>query len=114
MSRYWICSCALQKTKVSIVLPSIIFPAATVIYRQPIFVTVNGTEGTSVLIDAYSTSDNSTLTYALGSSPANFTDYVSVVGNQLVISPVPQSLLAAVFIIDVSGHRLDTIYTQCT
>lgn len=65
--------------------------------------TVDGTENTTVLIDAYSTTDNSSLTYAIedNSVLANFRAYISVVGDQLVIRAVPQSLLPAEFIINV-------------
>ena len=72
-------------------------------YRLPIFVTVNGTEGATVLIDAYSTTDNTSLTYGIlnDSVPVRYNNYISVVGNQLVIESVPVGLLPATFFIDV-------------
>lgn len=65
--------------------------------------TVDGTENRTVPFDAYSTTDNSSLTYAIeeNSVPANYRAYISVEGDQLVIRAVPQSLLPTNFIINV-------------
>lgn len=72
-------------------------------YRLPIIVIANGTEGATVRIDAYSTTDNSSLTYRIlnGSVPPLYDEYISVVGDQLVIESVPEGLLPATFVIDV-------------
>ena len=87
----------------SIALLSNFIPVAEVVYRLPIFVIVNGTEGATVPIDAYSTTDNTSLTYNIlnESVPAEYDDYISVVGNQLVIESVPARMLPATFFIDV-------------
>ena len=87
----------------SVALLSNLILVAEVVYRLPIFVTVNGTEGATVRIDAYSTTDNSSLTYNIlnDSVPAEYDDYISVVGNQLVIESVPAGMLPATFFIDV-------------
>ena len=87
----------------SVALLSNLILVARVVYRLPIFVTVNGTEGATVRIDAYSTTDNDSLTYNIlnDSVPAEYDDYISVVGNQLVIESVPAGLLPATFFIDV-------------
>ena len=63
----------------------------------------NGTEGATVRIDAYSTTDNSSLTYRIlnGSVPLLYDQYISVMGDQLVIESVPEGLLPRTFFIDV-------------
>lgn len=98
----WVCSIALLSNLILV---------ARVVYRLPIFVTVNGTEGATVRIDAYSTTDNDSLTYNIlnDSVPAEYDDYISVVGNQLVIESVPAGLLPATFFIDVcEWYRAET------
>lgn len=72
-------------------------------YRLPIFVIANGTEGATVRIDAYSTTDNDSLTYRIlnGSVPPRYDEYISVVENQLLIESVPDADLPARFFIDV-------------
>lgn len=64
----------------------------------------NGTEGATVRIDAYSTTNNDSLTYHIlnGSVlPLQYDEYISVVGDQLVIASVPEELLPASIFIDV-------------
>ena len=64
----------------------------------------NGTEGAIVRIDAYSTTNNDSLTYHIlnGSVlPLQYDEYISVVGDQLVIASVPEELLPASIFIDV-------------
>lgn len=73
-------------------------------YRLPIFVIANGTEGATVRIDAYSTTNNDSLTYRIlnGSVlPLQYDEYISVVRDQLVIASVPEELLPASIFIDV-------------
>ena len=64
----------------------------------------NGTEGATVRIDAYSTTNNDSLTYRIlnGSVlPLQYDEYISVVRDQLVIASVPEELLPASIFIDV-------------
>lgn len=81
-------------------------------YRLPIFVIANGTEGATVRIDAYSTTNNDSLTYRIlnGSVlPLQYDEYISVVGDQLVIASVPEELLPASIFIDVCRMCMDSV-----